>query len=195
MSRDNMTILTWWAKSPLGSVLCSYKGSRHLWICVLRERKEWSNGPKMVPCVGNILLWGRTQLHLNYYMIHEIYWYNLPKNQWGTFSPILMLTPILKLLSPKCQRRFSPGNDRSISFCNRAVGFQWKKPPLLSWCLSGHHIYLKLYLQLSTLAPTYSIYLWKKSWNIFSKGYLLGGAVSFFACVTRQRFDLNEKTN
>lgn len=175
--------------------LCSYKGSRHLWICVLRERKEWSNGPKMVPCVGNIMLWEElssiwiTTWYMKYTGI--IY----PKNQWGTSSPILMLTPILKLLSRKCQRRFSPGNDRSISFCNRAVGFQWQKPPLLSWCLSGHRIYLKLYLQLSTLAPTYSTYLWKKSWNIFSKGCLLGGAVSFFACVMRQRFDLNEKTN
>lgn len=28
---------------------------------------------------------GRTQLHLNYYMIHEIYWYNLPQKSVGNF--------------------------------------------------------------------------------------------------------------
>lgn len=192
MSRDNMTILTWWAKSPLCAL--TREVGTYGYVCSGKEKSDqmdqkWFLVLETYCCEEELSSIWITTWYMKYTGI--IY----PQNQWGTSSPILMLTPILKLLSRKCQRRFSPGNDRSISFCNRAVGFQWKKPPLLSWCLSGHRICLKLYLQLSTLAPIYSIYLWKKSWNIFSKGCLLGGAVSFFACVMRQRFDLNEKTN
>lgn len=149
----------------------------------------------MVPCVANVLLWRTTQLHVNCYMIHGIYWRNLPENQWGASSALLTLTSFLKLLSHLCQRRFSPGNhkkDTEVSFCNRPVCTQWKKLPLISWCLSGCHIDLG---KPSTLAPAYSIDFWRQTRNVLSKGYLLGGAVSFFDWVTRQHFDLNRKTN
>lgn len=146
----------------------------------------------MVPCVENILLWRRTQLHVNCYVIHGVYWHNLPKNQRGTSFTLLTLTSFLKLLSHLCQRRFSPGNHKratEVSFCNRPVHTQWKKPPLVSWHLSSCHV------DLGTLAATYSTDFWKQSRNVFSKGYFLGGAVSFFDWVMRQHFDLNGKTN
>lgn len=149
----------------------------------------------MVPCVENILLWRRTQLHVNCYMIHRIYQCNFSKNQWGTSSTLLMLTSFLNLLSHLCQRRFSPGNHKNateVSFCNRPVYTLWKKPLLISWHLSDCHIELG---KLNTLAPTHSIDFRKQSRNVFSTGYLLGGAVSFFDWGMRQHFDLNGKTN
>lgn len=64
------------------------------------------------------------------YMINGIYRHDLPKNQWGTSSTLLMLTSFLKLLSHLCQKRFSPGNHKratEVSFCNRPVCTQWQE--------------------------------------------------------------------
>lgn len=127
------------------------------------------------------------------YMINGIYRHDLPKNQWGTSSTLLMLTSFLKLLSHLCQKRFSPGNHKratEVSFCNRPVCTQWQEPPLISWRLSGCHIDLG---KPSTLALTNSTNFQKQSGNISSKVYLLGGVISFLDWVMKQHLFWMEK--
>lgn len=65
-----------------------------------------------------------------------------------------------------------------------------KKLPLISWHLSGCHIDLG---KPSTPAPTYSTNFQKQNVNIFSKIYLLGGAVCFLDWVMKQHLFWMEK--